>query len=95
MGTLSVKLDARSAALLWILIAAVVLSLVVPWLVFWLGGPSNSNVPQRLDIRRGNAISVSSSADGRVVYLTDSIRVYRSTDYGDSGSWTVVAETNQ
>ncbi|AEB11021.1 hypothetical protein [Marinithermus hydrothermalis] len=87
------KLDLWTRLALWLLLLAVIANLALPF--FSTVRPSESLVPQRLDLRRGSAIAISTSGDGRVVYLSDGIRVYRSTEYGNSGTWELLVEAEQ
>lgn len=44
------------------------------------------DVVQRLDFR-GNGVAIFSSSDGKYVYAASSQALWRSVDYGKSGSW--------
>ncbi|AEB11022.1 hypothetical protein Marky_0261 [Marinithermus hydrothermalis DSM 14884] len=87
---MTVRLDFGTRAVLWTLIGVAMLSLIAS---LWpRSGPSTTVRPQDLAMRRGEAVAVSTSQDGRVVYLSDGVRVYRSTAYGDEGTWKLIAE---
>ncbi len=85
-----VRLDFGTQAVLWLLIGVAVLSLAAS---LWpRSSPSSAVRPQDLAMRRGEAVAVSTSQDGRVVYLSDGVRVYRSTAYGDEGTWKLIVD---